>query len=87
MSPRVSDPDDLDLRGLKCPLPVLRTRKALRGLSPGARLVVRCTDPLAAIDIPHLLHETGDRLDAATVADGILTFEIRRGERPDAAGP
>ncbi|MFE1602618.1 sulfurtransferase TusA family protein [Methylobacterium sp. ID0610] len=81
MIPRVSDPDDLDLRGLKCPLPVLHTRKALRRLAPGGRLVVRCTDPLAAIDIPHLLHETGDRLDAQRSEDGILVFEIRRGER------
>ncbi|WFT79449.1 sulfurtransferase TusA family protein [Methylobacterium sp. CB376] len=73
-----SGADDLDLRGLKCPLPVLRTRKALRALPPGRRLVVRCTDPLAAIDIPHLLHETGDRLEAAREAGGVLVFEIRR---------
>lgn len=76
------DADRLDLRGLKCPLPVLRTRKALRGLEPGARLVVRCTDPLAAIDIPHLLRETGDRLDAAREEAGVLVFEIRRGAAP-----
>ncbi len=69
---------DLDLRGLKCPLPVLRTRKALRALGPGAVLVVRCTDPLAAIDIPHLLHETGDRLDGTSERDGVLTFRISR---------
>ena len=53
----------LDLRGLKCPMPVLRTRKALRGLQPDARLEVLCTDPMAAIDIPHLLRQTGDALD------------------------
>ena len=42
----------LDLRGLKCPLPVLRTRKALAGSASGDVLVVACTDPLAGIDIP-----------------------------------
>ena len=41
----------LDLIGLKCPQPVLRTRKALKSLSPGDRLEVHCSDPLAAIDI------------------------------------
>ena len=52
-----------DLRGLKCPLPVLRTRKALAGMQPGDVLVVACTDPLAGIDIPTLLRETGDALE------------------------
>ncbi|GJD49273.1 Sulfur carrier protein TusA [Methylobacterium crusticola] len=73
---------ELDLRGLKCPLPVLRTRKALRGLGPGEELSVRCTDPLAAIDIPHLLRETGDLLDGLEERDGVLTFEIRRADKP-----
>ena len=52
-----------DLRGLKCPLPVLRTRKALAGMQPGDILIVACTDPLAGIDIPNLLRETGDTLE------------------------
>jgi tRNA 2-thiouridine synthesizing protein A len=60
----------LDLSGLKCPLPALKTRKALKSLTPGDRLEVRCTDPLAAIDIPHLIGMTGDRLEV-----------IERGER------
>ncbi|KMO39628.1 preprotein translocase subunit TatB [Methylobacterium tarhaniae] len=74
---------DLDLRGLKCPLPVLRTRKALRGLAPGEGLSVRCTDPMAAIDIPNLLRESGDHLDRMLRDDGVLTFEIRRGAGRD----
>ena len=52
----------IDLRGLKCPLPALRTRKALSRLDPGALIVVECTDPLAEIDIPNLIRETGDDL-------------------------
>ncbi|TGD93309.1 sulfurtransferase TusA family protein [Methylobacterium nonmethylotrophicum] len=70
---------DLDLRGLRCPLPVLRTAKALRGLAPGDGLSVRCTDPLAAIDIPNLLRERGDHLERVLKDDGVLTFDIRRG--------
>lgn len=69
---------DLDLTGLKCPLPVLRTRKALRGLVPGAQLVVTCTDPLAAIDIPNMVREEGDRLEAQEASGGSLRFRIRR---------
>ena len=47
-----------DLRGLKCPLPVLRTRRALASMAPGDVLIVSCTDPLAGIDIPNLLRQT-----------------------------
>jgi tRNA 2-thiouridine synthesizing protein A len=62
----------LNLRGLKCPLPALRTRKALAQSAPGDILLVECTDPLAAIDIPNLLNQTGDTLvetrrDAASI--------------------
>ncbi len=49
----------LDLMGLKCPLPVYRTRKALKSLATGDRLEVHCTDPLSVIDIPNLIRETG----------------------------
>jgi tRNA 2-thiouridine synthesizing protein A len=52
----------LDLIGLNCPLPALKTRKALGGLQPGDRLEVHCSDPLAAIDIPNLIRESGDRI-------------------------
>ena len=70
--------DTLDLRGLKCPLPVLHARRALARAAPGRTLAVRCTDPLAGIDIPNLLRETGDHL-VAVVRDGPETrFVIRK---------
>jgi len=68
----------LDLRGLRCPLPALRTRKVLRKLKPGELLVVECTDPLAAIDIPHLVRETGDALERQETMQDLFTFHIRR---------
>ncbi len=68
----------LDLRGLKCPLPALKTRKALGALRPGDLLVVECTDPLAAIDIPNLVRETGDTLEDQTSAGTAMTFHIRK---------
>lgn len=68
----------LDLRGLRCPLPVLRTRKALATLPAGARLRVECTDPLSAIDIPHMLHGTGDVLQAHERDGKVEIFLILR---------
>jgi tRNA 2-thiouridine synthesizing protein A len=68
----------IDLRGLKCPLPALRTRKALAGMRPNDVLVVACTDPLAGIDIPNLLRQTGDILESKAEADGVLSFRIRK---------
>jgi tRNA 2-thiouridine synthesizing protein A len=68
----------LNLRGLKCPLPALRTRKALSGLPVDDILIVECTDPLAAIDIPNLLRQTGDTLENTSRADEVMTFRIRK---------
>jgi len=68
----------LDLRGLKCPLPVLRVRKALLAAPTGSLLVVQCTDPMAAIDLPNLVHETGDIIERQGDADGALVFHIRK---------
>jgi tRNA 2-thiouridine synthesizing protein A len=68
----------LNLRGLKCPLPALRVRKALTSVASGDVLIAECTDPLAAIDIPNLLRQTGDHLDGSSKDDGVLTFRIRK---------
>jgi tRNA 2-thiouridine synthesizing protein A len=68
----------LDLKGLKCPLPALKARKALKSVAAGGELQVICTDPMAAIDIPNLIRETGDTLVAQAANDGVLTFVIRK---------
>ena len=68
----------ISLRGLKCPLPALKTRKLLAGLPAGDILVIECTDPLSAIDIPNLLRETGDALEDSMRTKGLLTFRIRK---------
>jgi tRNA 2-thiouridine synthesizing protein A len=56
----------------------LHTRKALARLGPGDRLVVLATDPMAAIDIPHLLRNTGDALEASARDADVLRFVIRK---------
>jgi tRNA 2-thiouridine synthesizing protein A len=68
----------LDLTGLKCPLPALKTRKALKTLSPGDFLEVRCTDPLSAIDIPNLIRETGDKVEIKDRAEHGIVFVIEK---------
>ncbi|RED30561.1 tRNA 2-thiouridine synthesizing protein A [Rhodopseudomonas thermotolerans] len=74
----------LDLTGLKCPLPVLKTRKALPRLQAGDLLEVRCTDPMALIDIPVLIGETGDRLISSGRSDQAIVFVIEKCARSSA---
>jgi tRNA 2-thiouridine synthesizing protein A len=68
----------LDLTGLKCPLPALKTRKALKALKPGDFLEVHCTDPLSVIDIPNLIRETGDRVEITARAERQIVFLIEK---------
>jgi tRNA 2-thiouridine synthesizing protein A len=68
----------LDLTGLKCPLPALKTRKALKPLSPGDVLEVHCTDPLSVIDIPNLIRETGDKVEITERAEERIVFRIEK---------
>ena len=68
----------LDLSGFKCPLPALKTRKALKGIAVGEHLEVRCTDPLAGIDIPNLIRETGDQIVSQHQNDRHIVFLIAK---------
>lgn len=77
----MSEPTILDLRGLKCPLPVLRTRKALRRLPPGGAIVVLSTDPLAGLDIPHLAAEDGHKLLRRWEEGEASAFHLVKGTR------
>jgi tRNA 2-thiouridine synthesizing protein A len=68
----------LNLRGLKCPLPTLKTRKVLTGLTSGDELVIECTDPLTGIDIPNLLRQTGDHLLDTQAQEEVIVFRVRK---------
>ncbi len=72
----------LDLKGLKCPLPALRTGKTLASLSPGEVLHVTCTDGMAAIDIPHLVAQSGDLILEQEFGPTQLYFMIERRAPP-----
>jgi len=69
----------VNMRGLKCPLPTLKTRKLLSKMATGEVLVIECTDPLTTIDIPNLIRETGDKLESSGKQGRVLTFTIRKG--------
>ena len=73
----------LDLTGLKCPLPALKTRKALKSVKPGERLEVHCSDPLSVIDIPNLIRETGDKVEITDRSERRIVFLI---EKADGSG-
>ena len=72
------DTETYDLRGLKCPLPVMKARKRLSAMAPGAALWVETTDPLAVIDIPHFCHEDGHALEASERIGAGHRFLIRK---------
>ncbi|MBX9823503.1 MAG: sulfurtransferase TusA family protein [Xanthobacteraceae bacterium] len=71
-------PVPVNMRGLKCPLPALKTRKLLAKMSPGEVLTIECTDPMTTIDIPNLVRETGDRIEDSSKSGRVLTFRIRK---------
>lgn len=68
----------LDVKGLLCPLPVLKARRVLSRLPAGAILTIEATDPAAVIDFPHFCGEAGHELVSAEVLDGLYVFRIRK---------
>ena len=68
----------LDLLGLKCPLPYLRTKKALAKAESGDVLTVLTSDPLAVIDIPNLCRETGDTVEILARTESDTRFRIEK---------
>lgn len=68
-----------DLRGLKCPLPVLKSRRKLEELRAGTLVWIETTDPLAVVDIPHFCREHRHRLVETQAVDGGHRFLIERG--------
>ncbi|MEW9613795.1 sulfurtransferase TusA family protein [Shinella sp. S4-D37] len=72
------DAEIYDLRGLKCPLPVMKARKRLSAMAAGSTLWVETTDPLAVIDIPHFCQEDGHALEASERVAAGHRFLIRK---------
>jgi len=70
--------DELDCRGLRCPLPVLKTEKRLLQMKPGESVVVLATDPIAKIDIPLFCTQNGHGCEMSIDGD-VMRFAIVKG--------
>jgi tRNA 2-thiouridine synthesizing protein A len=73
----------LDMKGMNCPLPVLRANRALRSMAPGERLHVLATDRAAVADFQAFCRETGHALLAWSEENGVFSFVIRRRVEPE----
>ncbi|MCG8511878.1 MAG: sulfurtransferase TusA family protein [Rhodospirillales bacterium] len=70
---------ELDARGLNCPLPILKTKKALKDLDAGDTLTVTATDPGSVKDFESFCRTTGNELLDREEGDGTYTFVIKKG--------
>lgn len=69
---------ELDARNLSCPMPVMKTKKALKSMSSGDVLYVIATDPASADDLATLTESTGDEIIEQSEASGEYHFYIKK---------
>lgn len=69
---------ELDVKGLNCPLPILRTKKALSEMASGQILRVLATDPNAAKDFQAFARQTGNQLLSSAESDQVFEFYFKR---------
>ena len=75
---------EVDARGYRCPVPSLRLRKVMQDMQAGQVIVLLATDPMARIDVPFLMQETGGRVIEITETEGVLRLIVETGGgRPD----
>ena len=72
------DAQTLDARGLNCPLPILRTKKTLAGMSAGEVLAITATDPGSLKDLDSFCSQTGNEMLSSEQANGEFHFRIRK---------
>lgn len=68
----------LNAEGLNCPLPILRAKKALKGMNAGQVLEIRATDPGSVADFAAFCKQTGNELLSSSSEGSIYKFEIKR---------
>ena len=77
-SPELPALIELDVRGLNCPLPILRTKKALSTMASGQCIRVRATDPGSVADFAAFARHTGNAIVSEAEAAGVFEFVIKR---------
>lgn len=78
MNTEITVSNTLDARGLNCPLPILRTRKAISAMGAGEVLEITSSDPGSLRDIPSFCEQTGHELLGSREAGGEYVFQIRK---------
>ena len=73
-----SNQHKLDASGLNCPLPILRTKKAINSLLSGEVLEVTATDPGSLKDLEYFCHQTGNLLLSSQTDNNTFTFQIQK---------
>lgn len=68
----------LNAEGLNCPLPILKAKKALKGIASGETLEIRATDPGSVADFAAFCNQTGNELMSSTTEGSVYKFEIKR---------
>lgn len=68
----------LDVKGLNCPLPILRTKKAIKDIAVDSVLEVHATDPGSVKDMEAFCKQTGNELVGTAESGGVYTFQIKR---------
>ena len=70
--------ETLNAEGLNCPLPIIKAKKALKGMAAGDVLNIRATDPGSVADFAAFCSQTGNELQSSGTDNGVFTFAIRR---------
>lgn len=68
----------LDAKGLNCPLPILKAKKALKGMSAGQILEIQATDPGSVADFAAFCNQTGNDLMSSGSEGDVYKFEIKK---------
>nr|CRH07603.1 conserved protein of unknown function [Candidatus Magnetococcus massalia] len=68
----------LDAKGLNCPLPILKAKKMLKGLTPGQILAIEATDPGSAKDFESFCSQTGNKMVKASENGDVFYYEIEK---------
>jgi tRNA 2-thiouridine synthesizing protein A len=74
----MAKPLTLDLRGLKCPLPVLKARRQMKEMPAGAELIILADDPAAPLDFDHFCQTGGHQMLDSAASDGAFTIRIAK---------
>lgn len=78
----MAEPEIIDARGHRCPVPTLRLRRALQDQPAGVQLTLLATDPMARIDAPFLMGQLGGRVIGIEEADGVLSITVETPAEP-----